>query len=433
MPRPKLTQEQFIQKAKAIHGDKYDFSKSVYSIGNNTVCVICPIHGEFQIRAYKLLEGVGCRACARSPQYDTDSFITAARKVHGDNYDYSLVKFTRMKDKVNIICKKHGVFTQTASKHVNGKQGCPVCAKEIRTTKEWFIEQSRLVHGDRYDYSKVVYLGVEKKVEILCNIHGSFWTTPELHMRGKNCPKCAQRHNYTTEEYITKCKEVHGDKYDYSKTKYTIGADKVEIVCKEHGSFLQEASKHLQGRGCSLCSSQAPLTTDVFIERCKEIHGDKYQYDKTIYNRSHQKVIVYCVHCKKYFKQEANAHMRGVGCPICSGSKAEYQITTWLDAHKIKYKAEQTFPDCRDKGILMFDFCIYNKDGTIKTLLEYDGLQHFKASDFYGGEKALTLTQYHDAIKNQYCEDHKIPLIRIPYWDKDKIPEILQKHIGDDI
>ena len=81
----------------------------------------------------------------------------------------------------------------------------------------------------------------------------------------------------------------------------------------------------------------------------------------------------------------------------------------------------------------MFDFCIYNKDGTIKTLLEYDGLQHFKASDFFGGEKALTLTQYHDAIKNQYCEDHKIPLIRIPYWDMDKIPEILQKHLGDDI
>ena len=89
-------------------------------------------------------------------------------------------------------------------------------------------------------------------------------------MRGKNCPKCAQRHNYTTEEYITKCKEVHGDKYDYSKTKYTIGADKVEIICKEHGSFLQDASAHSQGSGCPLCSPQAPLTTDVFIERCKK-------------------------------------------------------------------------------------------------------------------------------------------------------------------
>ena len=76
-------------------------------------------------------------------------------------------------------------------------------------------------------------------------------------MRGKNCPKCAQRHNYTTEEFITKCKEIHGDKYDYSKTKYTIGADKVEIVCKEHGSFLQKATAHLQGRGCPLCSSSS--------------------------------------------------------------------------------------------------------------------------------------------------------------------------------
>ena len=93
------------------------------------------------------------------------------------------------------------------------------------------------------------------------------------------------------------------------------------------------------------------------------------------------------MHCKKYFKQRARHLLDGVGCPVCSGSKAEYQITTWLDAHKIKYKAEQTFPDCRDKGILMFDFCIYNKDGTIKTLLEYDGLQLQSHLIFYGGEK----------------------------------------------
>lgn len=433
MPRPALTQEQFLQKAQAVHGDKYDFSKAVYTVGNNKVCVICPTHGEFLIIASKLLSGVGCQACARVPKYNTEYFIAKAQKIHGDTYDYSLVKSTRMKDKVDIICKKHGVFSQQASKHVFRKHGCPVCANDIRTTKEWFLERSNEVHGDTYGYSKVVYLGVGKKVEIICKVHGSFWTTPALHLKGKNCPKCAQRHNYTTEEYIAKCKEVHGDRYDYSNTRYTIGANKIEIICKEHGSFLQKASTHMRGTGCPLCSPQAPLTTEEFITRCKEIYGDKYTYDKTIYNRSLHKVTVYCTNCKKYFKQRASHLLHRIGCPFCNISKGETIIANWLDTHNIKYTAEKTFIDCRDRNPLLFDFCIYNKDGSIKTIIEYDGLQHYKASDFFGGEKMLLLNQYHDAIKNQYCEDHKIPLMRIPYWDINKLPEILQKYIGDTI
>ena len=217
MAHPALTQEQFLQKAKAVHGDKYDFSKAVYTVGNNKVCVICPTHGEFLIAARNLLSGAGCRACARAPKYNTESFIAKAQKIHGDTYDYSLVKYTRMKDKVDIICKKHGVFSQQAVKHILRKHGCPICANDIRTTKDWFLERSNEVHGDTYNYGKVVYKNIQSKVTITCPIHGDFEQIAANHLKGCGCPICARENTLPSkgEELIAKFLDENNIKYHF--------------------------------------------------------------------------------------------------------------------------------------------------------------------------------------------------------------------------
>ena len=110
------------------------------------------------------------------------------------------------------------------------------------------------MHGDKYDYSNVEYVNNDIKVCIICPIHGEFWQLPNAHLQGHGCCKCANNKKLTTEEFIEKAKEVHGDKYDYSKVEYINNKTKVIITCHIHGEFLQLPNAHLQGHGCDKCN-----------------------------------------------------------------------------------------------------------------------------------------------------------------------------------
>ena len=146
-----------------------------------------------------------------------------------------------------------------------------------KLTTEEFIKKAREVHGDKYDYSKVEYNGSFAKVTIICPIHGEFEQTPCSHLRGGGCAKCNwENTRLTTEEFIRKAIEVHGNKYDYSKLEYKDAFKKVTIICPIHGEFEQVPSSHLIGFGCAKCSGLAKLTTEEFIKKAREVHGDKY-------------------------------------------------------------------------------------------------------------------------------------------------------------
>lgn len=120
-----------------------------------------------------------------------DDFVKKAVAIHGDVYDYSEVKYQTTKDKVKIICPVHGIFEQAPLHHLRG-QGCKRCGQErTKTGFDEFVRRAREVHGDVYDYSKVVYVRSDVKVEIVCPIHGPFWQKPHNHiMFGQRCPVC---------------------------------------------------------------------------------------------------------------------------------------------------------------------------------------------------------------------------------------------------
>ena len=122
-----------------------------------------------------------------------------------------------------------------------------------KLTTEDFIKKAKEVHGDKYDYSKVVYKGNRTLVTIVCPIHGEFQQKPSNHLSGNGCPDCSGNKRLTTEDFIKKAREVHGDKYDYSKVKYVNTSTKVCIVCPEHGEFQQTPNDHLGGKGCPNC------------------------------------------------------------------------------------------------------------------------------------------------------------------------------------
>ena len=184
-----------------------------------------------------------------------EEFVKKAQEVHGDYYDYSKVEYKNNSTKVIIICPKHGEFEQRPSKHLSG-QGCSKCSGHYKRNTEEFIKEASILHNNKYDYSKVNFVDTHTKVCIICPEHGEFWQTPHMHLgtRHQGCPKCGGTSKLTTEEFIEKAKKVHGDKYDYSKTKYISNAEKVCIICPEHGEFWQKANDHLSGeKGCPQC------------------------------------------------------------------------------------------------------------------------------------------------------------------------------------
>ena len=197
----------------------------------------------------------------------TEQFIEKARLVHGDKYDYSKTVYNKMKEKVCIICPEHGEFYQQPRHHLSGNN-CPICNPYHSLDLDAFLQRSREVHGDKYDYSKVMFKGNRTKVCIICPVHGEFWQLPPNHMRGSGCPFCAnEKHRYTKEEFISKATKIHGDRYDYSKVKYANSQTKICIVCKEHGEFWQKANDHVQGRGCPICRYMRPsIVNEGFIK-----------------------------------------------------------------------------------------------------------------------------------------------------------------------
>lgn len=254
----KNTESEFLDKCNEKFGDLYDYSKMNYKNFNSIITICCKIHGDISIIPKSHLKGIGCSKCGNvlngnKRKTPLDEFIKKCREKHGDKYDYSKVDYIDANTKIIIICKEHGEFQQKPNHHLNRGSCCPKCTGHYTLTTEEFIEKSKLVHGDLYDYSKVDYKNSNKEVSIICKIHGEFSQKPVSHYWNKaGCPKCANK-NITTEDFIEKSKLVHGDIYDYSNVIYNLSSEKVIINCKEHGEFIQRANDHLNGSGCPNC------------------------------------------------------------------------------------------------------------------------------------------------------------------------------------
>ncbi len=265
------TKERVLQEFKLAHGDRYDYSQVEYVNSQVKVKIGCAIHGLFKQSPITHLNGQGCPKC----RYDTNArktfnrmqatILDRFRAAHGDLYDYSQVVYKDMRTKVDIVCKKHGVFSQRAYAHLNG-QGCPKCKAEktrsLRSyTEEDFVEKANRTHHGTYSYYKGTFLGSHKKLPIFCKIHGDFWQTSEAHIAGQGCKKCGyarngvQKRNTAEPLIIAKIKEVHGDTYTYERFKYHGTKKEATITCRIHGDFKQVVEYHIGGSGCPKCAN----------------------------------------------------------------------------------------------------------------------------------------------------------------------------------
>jgi hypothetical protein len=247
----------------------YDYSKTVVSKLDMNIIVICKIHGDFTINGRSHKNGSGCKICSKENQtknkyITTEKFISKAKSIWGNKYDYSQTKYVSCFTKINYRCPDHGEISQLSNNHY--RFGCPKCPKNnrkensIKIYHQQFIEKASIIHNNKYDYSNVKYINGTEKVKIICKEHGEFMCAPHNHLRGKGCAKCGLlqitiKKTKCFEYYHKKFIENFGNKYDYSSVKWINGSTKIDVICPNHGMFKINPYEHMVGKTCRQCKS----------------------------------------------------------------------------------------------------------------------------------------------------------------------------------
>lgn len=280
---------------------------------------------------------------------NTEFFISRARMVHGDKYDYSQTVYLNRKTKLIIICKNCLLtFSQRPDSHLRGAN-CQKCAKivqnqSMRSTTDEFIAKAKQVHKNKFDYSNTKYINNSQKVSVKClKCQFSFLVTAHHHLDGSGCPNCAktnlrERYLLTVDEFITKAKFIHGDKYDYTTVVYGGRAGRIQIKCNGcNGHFTQIANNHLTGSGCPKCVKQAADLTKTkplneVIKDCQKHFGEHFDYSKIAYVNCSEKITVICKQCKKEHRAYIHNHRTNGACPYCGISKGHRQIVNYIQS-----------------------------------------------------------------------------------------------------
>lgn len=323
----KLTTAEFIERAKKVHGDKYDYSKVEYVNGYTKVSIICPEHGEFQqspANHTHKTNARGCPVCGREHQISKatksfDDFVHDAREIHGDRYTYEPESYGNARQKTNIICPEHGLFMQTPDAHIRG-QGCPRCRDKITAERSLLsIEEvnKRLnkSSGGRVSIIAETYKGINSDAEFICTEHGRYTRLVNSTLTGNPCLSCAKKDgaylHHSTNSFKEVIKEKFGDKYEIKDFEYKGKPTPITLACKAHGAFTLMAQSIHTSPGCPKCAYEASMDTrrnalnakakstlqdryEKWVKDAQNVHGDKYDYSLVNYKSARKKVDIIC-------------------------------------------------------------------------------------------------------------------------------------------
>jgi hypothetical protein len=325
----KLTTEEWIRRAVALHGERYDYSRADYKGGKKNIIIGCSKHGWSKVNATSHTstrrKPTGCRECGyevNGRPLNTETWITRAKEKHGNRYDYSRVEYKGGKFAVIIGCEKHGWTSVTAGGHIYRGDGCRDCGYEVNgkrfTIEEW-IERAKENHGDKFDYSDSKLIG-KRKMSVRCRIHGVWNPDRKAHASGYGCPECAPNAKMDSEKFINKSRILYGERFDYSLVEYVDAQTPVGIICLEHQcKFKVTPHNHLHSSpGCRECLEIIVPTTEEFIDRLRAVHGNKYDYSLVEYVRSDLPVRLICTEHGHFEKTPINLVHHGSGCSKCS-------------------------------------------------------------------------------------------------------------------
>lgn len=361
-----------------------------------------------------------------------NNFFEKAKEKFGDKFDYSKSIYTKADEDIIIICPKHGEFITKPGNFIRSIHGCKKCANEHlgknqRKSPEKFIEECKKVWGNRYIYEKTNYIDCETKVIVTCPIHGDFETRPADFLRKHGCPKCKgvktsilnkKIHRWTLEDFINKSKLLYDNLFDYSKVIYVNNRTKVLIhsnllnedflITPNHFLAYEVPKKYL---GLSKYET-GKLNKEIFIQRAKLIYGNKYDYSKVEYIDVNTKVCIICPIHGEFWQTPTNHLWNREECPNCNKSKGEQLISYILD--KLKYEYTSQYPIQIETNKYKIDFCLIINNKLI--FIEYNGIQHYEPVDIFGGEEKFYNYQIpRDNTLKEYCKNNDIILLTYKY------------------
>lgn len=264
------------------------------------------------------------------------------------------------------------------------------------------------------------YINTHTAILHHCLIHDVFWkTTPSRVLSGAGCEKCKKEKFRNTrckthEEYVEEVEVRNPNVVVIGE--YVDAKTQIDFYCKKHNvCWSAYPDNVLRGCGCHKCSKEKigaknRKTHDRYVQDLKIVNQNIEVLEE--YIDAETPILHRCKIDGHMWSARPGNILFGKGCPKCNESRGEKEIYKWLYNHHISYIRQKTFDDCRDQRPLPFDF--YLPDYNI--CIEYDGEQHFRPVELFGGEEGFNKRMYHDEIKNQYCSNNKIHLLRIPYY-----------------
>jgi very-short-patch-repair endonuclease len=345
-----------------------------------------------------------------------EEFLDRARDKHGYKYQYPTLKDKILSNDDIDILYNGVLYKQKVVKHILLGR-CPEKNTPTKTTEE-FIKDAEEVWGKKYDYSLTDYKGALKKIKVIYD-GVIFEQTASTHLR------CAPELNMNKDWFIKRAQDKWGkDKYDYSLVEYKHCKSKVKIIYTKTGEIFEQTPEGHLSSAPENIKLAVRKTTEQFIRESNEVHDFKFSYEKTKYIKNQIKVIITCpIHGE--FNQTPLSHLQGNGCPNCNESKGERSIAKYLDRNEISYYRQHKFDDCLNIRLLPFDFYIPK----YRMVIEFDGKQHYEPVPHFGGLESYNRLKINDKIKNDYCEDNYINLIRIRYDQIDDIYRILYENL----
>ncbi|MDA0649303.1 MAG: DUF723 domain-containing protein [archaeon] len=449
-----MTTEVWIERAISIHGDTYNYSKTEYVNSTTKLMIICPTHGGFEMLHGNHTHATRPQDCGKcsGKNLSTEDWIKRSKNKYSAKFDYSRTVYNSSHESITLICDAHGEFTTTPTYHMRlTSSGCPQCSTELvglsqRKTHNDVISEFKEMHGELYDYSKIVYKSANEPMTIICREHGEFQQRLHAHLgSATGCPDCSLiesglKRRLTKEQVIERAIQVHGDKYDYSKVEYETIEDQITIICSKHGDFLQVASVHVNtGSGCPECGwiesgMKKRVSTVEWLERFAQIHKQRYDYSLSDIQTGEGKISIICPE-HGIFEQGVKVHGRGSGCSKClkKNQTKVYEFVKEIFPH-LDVLYDYKHPDMRFKKSnrkMELDIWVPN----ISLGIEYQGEQHYE--EFWQGNVELNehQTQHASIIRDEEkriaCFTNGIPLIEIPYtWNAtiDYVKDVLSLH-----
>lgn len=358
--RTKYTYDIFLQRARALHGEKFDYTlvnpEMITGVHAKLplICNKCKWQWESSIDNH--LRGRKCPMCAGRFKWTRDLLIQRAIIIHGNKYNYDNVtsNIRNQDTKINIVCNKCTFSWESSiGSHINNKNGCARCSKRERWTYDRFIQKSTQVHGGKYDYTKInpeIKITALTLIPVLCRSCNFEWKpSVQNHVSGHNCPVCMGNAPWTLERFLEKAAEIHGNKYNYDNIKSEhIQGYKSKILIKCHNctyEWMSSIDNHINGKcKCPRCAKMERWTGKRFMNEVVEIHGNKYDYDLNTVSHirgAYSVINIICMTCNYKWSSAVSNHTHNKsGCPNCAG-KAPWNldrlITKGNKIHNNKY------------------------------------------------------------------------------------------------